>query len=128
MTTTLDTLLISTLPDPLHKTVRVPRLVMADGTPLTLELQQLTFNQIADLRERHKDFAVHTVLAGVKSSACATAHCVSISMWKPQLTSLRSYSCRARLMHCAPTFLSCRAMIKRPSSWYRKSKKTDNGR
>ena len=67
MTTTLDTLLISTLPDPLHKTVRVPRLVMADGTPLTLELQQLTFNQIADLRERHKDFAVHTVLAGVKS-------------------------------------------------------------
>ena len=67
MTTTLDTLMISTLPDPLHKTVRVPRLVMADGTPLTLELQQLTFNQIADLRERHKDFAVHTVLAGVKS-------------------------------------------------------------
>ena len=67
MTTTLDTLLTSTLPDPLHETVRVPRLVMADGTPLTLELQQLTFNQIADLRERHKDFAVHTVLAGVKS-------------------------------------------------------------
>lgn len=67
MTTTLDTLLISTLPNPLHETVRVPRLVMADGTPLMLELQQLTFNQIADLRERHKDFAVHTVLAGVKS-------------------------------------------------------------
>ena len=67
MSTTIETLLALTLPAPKTETVTIPRLVMPDGKPLTLELRQLTFNQVADLRARNRDFAVHTVLAGVKA-------------------------------------------------------------
>lgn len=67
MSTTIETLLAVTLPQPKTETVTIPRLVMPDGQPLTLELRQLTFNQVAELRERSRDFAVHAVLAGVKS-------------------------------------------------------------
>ncbi|OUP51083.1 hypothetical protein B5F17_13580 [Butyricicoccus pullicaecorum] len=67
MSTTIETLLALTLPEPKTETVTIPRLVMPDGKPLTLELRQLTFNQVADLRARNRDFAVHTVLAGVKA-------------------------------------------------------------
>lgn len=67
MSTTIETLLAMSLPNPKTETVTIPRLVMPDGQPLTLELRQLTFNQVADLRAHDRDFAVHTVLAGVKS-------------------------------------------------------------
>ncbi len=67
MSTTIETLLALTLPAPKTETVTIPRLVMPDGKPLTLELRQLTFNQVADLRAHNRDFAVHTVLAGVKA-------------------------------------------------------------
>lgn len=67
MATTIETLLALSIPTPKTETVCIPRLVMPDGQPLTLELRQLTFNQIADLRERSKDFAIHAVLAGVKT-------------------------------------------------------------
>ena len=67
MSTTIETLLTLSLPAPKTKTVTIPRLVMPDGKPLTLELRQLTFNQVADLRAHNRDFAVHTVLAGVKA-------------------------------------------------------------
>lgn len=64
MSTTIETLLALTLPAPKTETVTIPRLVMPDGKPLTLELR---FNQVADLRAHNRDFAVHTVLAGVKA-------------------------------------------------------------
>lgn len=67
MSTTIETLLTLSLPAPKTETVTIPRLVMPDGKPLTLELRQLTFNQVADLRALNRDFAVHTVLAGVKA-------------------------------------------------------------
>ena len=67
MSTTIETLLTLSLPAPKTETVTIPRLVMPDGKPLTLELRQLTFNQVADLRAHNRDFAVHTVLAGVKA-------------------------------------------------------------
>ena len=67
MSTTIETLLTLSLPAPKTETVTIPRLVMPDGKPLTLELRQLTFNQVANLRAHDRDFAVHTVLAGVKA-------------------------------------------------------------
>lgn len=67
MATTIDMLMAMDVPEPQTRTLRVPRLQMPDGQPLTITIKQLTYSQIAALREHTRDFAVHTVLAGVQS-------------------------------------------------------------
>lgn len=62
---TISDLLALELPAPKTETLRVPRLKLPNGEPLTLTLKQLTYSRVAELKKLERDFEVHVVLAGV---------------------------------------------------------------
>lgn len=62
---TITDLLTLELPKPQTRQLKIPRLKLADGSPLTLTLRQLTYSRVADLKRMNDNIEIQTVLAGV---------------------------------------------------------------